>query len=107
GRRSAAAWKASWWTGAVFLLAFAIPPLAWFGYVLISRGPTGLIFSLQSTLQMAIEVTRSMALPLPRFNRSNLLSPESTMVLAYVTVPVTYLICGVAGLVASLKRHPT
>ena len=96
-----------WRNWAVFLVCFAIPPLAWFGYLLLSRGPTGVTSYVWSTLAATRELARSMGQPLPRFNRSELLSPASTLILAYVMVPTTYLICGVVGLVAEVKGNST
>ena len=74
----------------------SVLPLVWFAYLLFERGPHAIYFFARSSLKGAVNLSKTMALPLPSFNPAEPLSPSSIVVLAYTLVIVTYLI---------LRRH--
>ena len=94
-----------WRGGFVLAGSFAIPILGWFGFLLFDRGWTGLSFFVRESIKGAIELRRATAIPLPPFNGGDLLSPASTVVLAYWFVPAIYLICGLLWLGVELSGH--
>ncbi|MGO8902717.1 MAG: hypothetical protein ACLQU5_30880 [Isosphaeraceae bacterium] len=94
-------------TWAVFLLGFAVPLVAWSGYLVLNRGWPGLISYVSVTIEMSLALSRSMAAPLQPFNLSDPLSPASLLVVAYVLVPATYLICGALWLWAECQGRLT
>jgi hypothetical protein len=96
-----------WGSLVVLLTAFAIPPLAWFGFLLLDRGWTGLSFFIRATIQGAVNLSRANALDLPRFNGADLLSPASTLVLAYWLVPVVYVSCAALWILSQWRGHST
>ena len=92
--------KVPWRGWGAFGLTFILPPLAWFVYLLIDRGWAGPSFFVWASLKGAVNSTRAMALPLPRFNAADPLSAASVVVLAYGMLIATYLVCGTIGLIA-------
>jgi hypothetical protein len=82
---------------------FVVPPLAWFVYLLVDRGWAGPRFYLWASLKGAVNLSRAMALPMPRFNPAEPLSPPSIVVLSYALVITTYLVCGIIGLGAEWR----
>ncbi|MGC8643743.1 MAG: hypothetical protein ACP5XB_28115 [Isosphaeraceae bacterium] len=90
-----------------FLLGFVFPLAAWSGYLLANRGWTGLFAYGTVTIRMSLELARSMALPLPPFSMADPLSPGSLLVIGYLFVPVTYLICGAWWLRAEAQDRRT
>jgi len=105
GARTNSGLRCPWRSWAVFLATFAILPLAWFGFLLFERGWAGPSFFVRASIKGAIDLSRAMALPLPRFNGADPLSPASTVVLAYWLVPTVYLICAGLWLLAELRGH--
>jgi len=92
-----------WRDWAAFSIPFLAPPFAWFLYLLSARGFASLRFFVWMSLKGAVNLSRAMALPLPRFNAADPLSANSLVVLAYVLLVLTYLICGVLGLAAEWR----
>jgi len=103
--RSESGWRFPWRSSSAFLATFMIPPLGWFGFLLFHRGWTGLSFFVRESIKGAIELRRATAVPLPSFNGADLLSPASTVVLAYWLVPAVYCICVILWLNAVVNGH--
>ena len=55
----------------------------------------------------AVNLSRAMAIPMPRFEPADPLSPASIVVLAYGLVIATYLVCGIIGVVAGWDGQST
>ncbi len=107
GARTDSGLAIPWRSSVVFLANFVIPPVAWFGFLLFERGWTGLSFFVWASIKGAVELSRAMAVSLPQFNRADLLSPASTVVLSYWLFPVVYLICAVLWLTAEWRGNST
>ena len=89
-----------WREWLVLSFTCSVLPVVWFAYLLYERGPHAIYFFARSSLKGAVNLSKTMALPLPSFNLAEPLSPSSIVVLAYTLVIATYLICVFVGLSA-------
>jgi hypothetical protein len=88
----------------LLVVAFAVPVLAWFAFLAIPDGVQACRAFLAMTRDGAASVTRDMAMPLPPFLLTEPLSSSSILVLAYIAVPFTYVLCVTVGVYGEIRK---